>query len=412
MSVLLRLEALAGFALILLILWDGFETMVLTRTVSRRWRLTGMYYFTTRPVLYGWLRRMTNGRRRHAILTAYPPLSLLVLFAVWAGILILGFAMVNQGIEARLSDAARPFSSILYYSGVTFLTLGYGDLAPRDAFPRVLAVTEAATGFLFLALVISYLPVFYGAIQRREVPILKLDARAGSMPTGHELIRRHAEARCLHLLPALLAEYERWGAELLETYLSYPVLCFYRSQHDEQSWLMTMTAILDACALIEATCEGEDDRACELRFQARATRAILRHTLVDLAYILRFQPKFDAPERLSREILAFILADLRGAGIAVASGEAAWERLATIRREYEPYAIGVGDDLLFTLPAWGRSVGVKDNWQIAAWDGQSHGASTGLLPGADAGAVGPDHGAVAEGEADSLTSLSKHGGAG
>ncbi|MER3496820.1 MAG: two pore domain potassium channel family protein, partial [Armatimonadota bacterium] len=302
-----------------------------------------------------------------------PPLSLLLLFGLWALALIFGYALMHHGFHVRLEPPAESFLSRLYFSGVTFLTLGYGDIAPTDPGGRFIATAEAANGFLFLALVVSYLPVFYQAIQRREIAIARLDARAGSMPSGHELLYRYAGFGCLHR-PEVLQEYEQWGAELLEAYLSYPVLCFYRSQHDEQSWLMTLTAILDACAIIESSCDGEQESVTvrELRMQARMTRAMLRHVIVDLAYILRLNPDFDSPPRLSEELFAFIHGDLEAAGIPMRDEAVAWPAMEAIRNEYEPYVKGIGNELLFALPAWGRSAGVRDNWEIAAWDGQSH----------------------------------------
>ena len=82
----------------------------------------------------------------------------------------------------------------VYFSGVTFFTLGFGDISPRPA-GRALAVAEAGLGFAFLAVVISYLPVFYQAFSRREVTISLLDARAGSPPRAGSLLLRLGPGR-------------------------------------------------------------------------------------------------------------------------------------------------------------------------------------------------------------------------
>src|SRR5439155_1281913 len=136
------------------------------------------------------------------------------------------------------------------------------------------AVIEAGVGFGFLALVIGYLPVLYQSFSRREVNITLLDARAGSPPSAEELLRGfgadHEE------LTVLLAEWERWAAEVLESHLSYPVLSYYRSQHDNQSWLAALTTALDASALVMVGIEG----ACAR--QAGLTFAMARHGVVDL----------------------------------------------------------------------------------------------------------------------------------
>ena len=365
--------AALGLAIILVILWDGFETMVLTRTVTRRWRFTGFYYFVTRPFLYKFVRRFIPEGRRHPILTAYAPLSLLVLLAFWAGFLILGYAMLDYGMKIGVTPkAANDFGDYLYFSGVTFLTLGYGDLTPQTGLGRLFSVLEAGSGFLFLALVISYLPVFYGAVRNREIMIIQLDARAGSIPSGHQLLRRHAEYGCMAELKATLKEYERWGAELLEAYLSYPVLCFYRSQHDDQSWLLTLVAILDACALIENGIEGDDPWIAPLRMQAHNTLAMLRHVLVDLAYILRLKPDFERDSRLTPELAQWIRNDLRTSGLVLKSDAEAEARLEKMAALYEPYAHGIGEELIMSLPSFGRADTLKDNWEIAAWDGERH----------------------------------------
>ncbi len=370
-------SALLGLALVLMILWDGFETMVLTRTVTRKWRFTGLFYLTTRPNVYRFVKRFVREGSRHAILTVYAPLSLLFLLFCWAVLLTFGYALLGYGLRIGLNKGmSSGFGDYIYFSGVTFLTLGYGDLAPQTGLGRLLAIFEAGTGFLFLALVISYLPVFYNAVERREVMITQLDARAGSIPSGHQLLRRHAEYGCMPELKDTLREYERWGAELLEAYLSYPILCFYRSQHDDQSWLLTATAILDACALIENGIESDEPWVNPLRLQAHNTLAMLRHVLVDLAYILRLAPDFDKPSRLSPELNAWILEDLRLAGLVLKTGPEAEARACKMVDLYEPYATGIGEELLMDLPAFGRADTLKDNWEIAAWDGERHTEST------------------------------------
>src|SRR5262249_37417715 len=131
-----------------------------------------------------------------------------------------------------------------------FFTLGLGDVVPVTWIARMVMVAEAGIGFGFLAIVIGYLPVIYQAFSRREVIISMLDARAGSPPTALELLKRHIEDQRLEEIDSMLRDWEHWSAELLESHLSYPVLAFFRSQHDNQSWLSALTTVLDACALV------------------------------------------------------------------------------------------------------------------------------------------------------------------
>src|SRR6185503_625334 len=85
-------------------------------------------------------------------------------------------------------------------------------------------------------------------------------------------------------LTGFLAEAERWAAEVLEGHLSFPVLGYYRSQHDNQSWLAALACALDASALLLTVADGTD------RTQARLTFAMARHALVDLGLVLRRPP--------------------------------------------------------------------------------------------------------------------------
>src|SRR5262249_31799064 len=152
----------------------------------------------------------------------------------------------------------RSLAAYLYFSGTTFFTLGYGDLVPTGALGRALSVIEAGIGFGFLAVVISYLPVLYQAFSRRQIAISLLDSRAGWPPSAAELLRRLADAHNEGGIGQLLVEWERWAAELLEIQLSFPVLSYYRSQHDNQSWVGTLTTILDTSALVIAGVENPD----------------------------------------------------------------------------------------------------------------------------------------------------------
>ena len=187
------------------------------------------------------------------------------------------------------------FRSDLYVSGTTIFTLGLGDVTPQNPWARALVILESGTGLGFLAVVMGYFPVLYSAFSRREVSISLLDARAGSPPTAAELMRRHSFEGAEQALSVLLIEWERWSAELLESHISYPLLCYFRSQHTSQSWLSALTSILDTSALLIAGVRGHEAR------QAQLTFAMARHAIVDLAQVFSLRPVNDAPDRLPPE---------------------------------------------------------------------------------------------------------------
>jgi hypothetical protein len=349
-----------GLVLILAILLEAFETVVLPRRVSRRLRITVLFYRMTWRPWRALARMMRRKKLRESFLGYYGPLSLLVLFIFWATLLIIGFALFYH--SASLSDPTHPrFQTCLYLSGTTFFTLGIGDVTPHTQFERVLIVVESGLGFGFLALVLSYLPVIYQAFSRREVNIVLLDARAGSPPTAVELLRRHAGPRELDALEILLRDWERWSAEILESHISYPVVSYFRSQHNNESWLGALTSILDASALMLT----DGNTTCQR--QAKLTFAMCRHTVVDLAQVFYATPRNTGPDRLPPEDLQRMRTILKGAGLHFLETPESNAKLEKLRQMYEPYLKALAAHLYVELPPWILAKEVTDNWRTSAW---------------------------------------------
>ncbi|HZE72066.1 MAG TPA: potassium channel family protein [Pyrinomonadaceae bacterium] len=357
--------AILGLGLILTILWDAFETIILPRRVTRRIRLTSLFYASFWVPWSFVARRIQKPRRREKYLGLFGPLSLLILLGIWAFGLILGYALLLWAANAKLYVLSEvvTFSTYLYLSGVTFFTLGYGDVSPVAPIGRTLAVIETANGFGLFAIVISYLPILYQAFSRREASISLLDARSGSPSSAVELLRRHRVGDNLYNLDRLLGEWEQWSAELLESHLSYPVLCYFRSQHDNQSWLRALTTVLDTCALVMVGVEGGPI------WQARMTFAMTRHAVVDIAQVFRTAPT--APEscsgRLSSTELVRVRRILKENGIHFPIDEQADQRLAELRAMYEPYVFALSEWLMMPLPPWILPPDAIDNWKTSAW---------------------------------------------
>ncbi len=357
------LWALLGAALILIVLWDAFETIVLPRRVTRRVRLTRFFYRSTWRPWCAIVRRIASGKRQETLLSYFGPISLLFLLTLWAGVLILGFALLHYGDGSAIDvgGGAPGFATDLYLSGTTFFTLGLGDVTARTALGRAFTVIEAGLGFGFLALVIGYLPALNQSFSRREVNISLLDARAGTPPTAFEIIRRHSHDGGTEALRQLLQDWEQWSAELLESHLSYPVLAYFRSQHDNQSWLAALTAVLDASALAMAGLEG----ACER--QARLTFAIARHAVADLTQIFGTPPHDPGRDRLRPADLGYLRQALVASGLRMRENVEALPRLLEYRRMYEPYVHALSHYLRIDLPPWVSEAGRTDNWQTSAW---------------------------------------------
>lgn len=353
--------AVFSILLILAILLDAFEVVVLPRRVTRRIRFARAFYRATWIPSAALARRISSNRRRETYLAFFGPLSLILLLSVWAAGLIIGFAALHWSLGSPLSGVGTDasFATYAYFSGTTFFTLGYGDVTLGAPLGRALAVLEGGIGFGFLALIIGYLPVIYQAFSRREASISLLDARAGSPPSASEMLRRHGQS--IQELDHLLRDWERWAADLLESHLSYPVLCYYRSQHNNQSWLTALTAVLDASALVMVGMEGAPKR------QAQLTFAMARHAVVDLAQIFNTPPREPFPDRLPPDELQRLRAVLAAAGVKLADGVAADQRLTELRRMYEPFVSPLADFLFITLPSWVPADESFDNWQTSRW---------------------------------------------
>jgi hypothetical protein len=301
------------------------------------------------------------------------------LLAFWAFGLILGFGLLQWSLGTAVhtsADESVDLANYWYLSGTTFFTLGYGDITPASKVGRVLAVVEAGLGFGFMAVIIGYLPVLYQAFSRREVTISLLDARAGSPPAAAQFFLRLAQARQLGALELFLAEWERWSAELLESMLSFPILVFYRSQHDNQSWLATLTVILDTTAILMAAIR------CKSQYHAQLTFAMARHAAVDISQVLKIRgPVATLEDRLPDARWRVLEELLRGFGLEVQEG--ANLRISEFRAMYEPFVHSLAGYFLLTLPPFMPEKVTADNWQTSPWMGRLPGI--GGLPITEAG---------------------------
>jgi hypothetical protein len=349
----------AGVVLILLTLADAFETMILPRRVGRRVKLTRYYYLGSWAAFVAVVRPLAPGERRENLLSVYGPLSLIFLFGIWAALLVVGFALVYHGLDFTVAGDARVanFGTDMYFSGTTFFTIGLGDVASRGLAGRTVTVLEGGTGFAFLALVIGYLPVLYQAFSRREVHISLLDARAGSPPTAAGLFRRYDLATRRHELDALMQSWERWAAEVLESHLSFPLLAYFRSQHDRQSWVAALCAVLDANAVLIALGYAPPGSTPQLAF------AMARHAAVDLGQILGRREPPPAPDRLPPADLQRLRGAVGPAWPEGPAGDAVAAHLAQVRAGYEPYMARVAARLLMPLPPWLPAPDAEDDWE-------------------------------------------------
>ena len=366
------LTLIAGIFCILVVLLDAFQTIILPRRATGHFRITKFFYASTWEPWAFFAGRMRDPRRRETAFSFYGPLSLIFLLVIWASVMVFGFALIFHAIGSPFHDGLQPstFRTDLYVSGTTIFTLGLGDVTPVSPWARVLTILEAGTGFGFLAAVMGYFPVLYGAFSRREVSIALLDARAGSPPTASELLRRHSHDGAQQALTQLLMEWERWSAELLESHISYPLLCYFRSQHTNQSWISALTSILDTSALLIAGVRGHEAR------QAQLTFAMARHAIIDLSQVFGLTPQNPAADRLPVERYDELYKLLCSSGVSVCRDDQSFARLRDLRAMYEGYAEALSVYLRMPLPEWMPAKAHADNWlKVARVRAQVEGAA-------------------------------------
>ena len=372
------LAFVVGLGLALIVGTDALQTIILPRRPTGHLRLTRVFYILTWTP-WSWIaRHVRSAKVRERVYSVYGPLSLVLLLVVWALLLITGFGLMYFALGTPFSDAMMArygsgrfaFLTDFYVSGTTLFTLGLGDVVPLSPPARGLIIFESGVGLGLVALVVGYLPVLYTAFSRREVLVALLDARAGSPPTAAELLSRHGFEGGERALVELLAEWERWSAELLESHVSYPILCYYRSQHDNQSWLAGMVTVLDACALLIASALGKAAGGLSAR-QAQLTFAIARHALVDLGHVFELDGEVkrlvaSGEERLPASDFRRLCGALGYTAIQLCGDEGSAARLHQLRQMYEPHAQALAQYLGLAMPLWMAEQRATDPWRKVA----------------------------------------------
>ncbi len=339
-----------GILLILFTLWDAFETVVMPRTFVSAFRLS-RYYIRASSVVWFWLVKKIRGGIREAMLGMFGPLSMLILPLFWALGLLLGFSLIQWGLDHYWLLHPPSLAMDILNSASCMVTLGL-ERSTHELWTKITSVLTAAMGLGFLALVIGYLPTLYQAFSSRETFITLLDARTGSPPVGALLIRRYTDADQLEGLTSLLSEAERWAATLLESHLSYPALTSYRSQHGCASWLTALTTIMDASVLLIVGMEETSPSQTQLTWQAGMTFAMARHAVLDLAQVIVRERVIPLnTDRLTGADYTVLAAMLKSSGIDLSSHEKR-ARLNRLRLEYEPVVNSIAQILALEVPLW------------------------------------------------------------
>jgi hypothetical protein len=342
------LELAAGLIIWCGVLWDGFATIVLPRTVAPMKRVSGRFYRWSWQLWTAMGRRIRRRELRLTFLAVYGPLSIVILLLIWAGLIILAFALVYHGLGPRFQAAGGPagFGTLLYMSASTFLTLGLGDVTSSDPLARLFVQLEAGSGYMFLALIVTYMPALEQAYAAREVGTLVIHSRAGRPPGAVKLLRRYAGSDRSEVLRGTLREAERWMAEIRQSHVSHPVLAFYRAQKWGESWLISLTALLDACSLLIVGGNGLPVA------QARITYRMGLRLLKELTGALSLPVDPQCRRRLTEADLAVLRSELKDMTPTLTLRPEASDQLLRLVRRYDGYLVALSAWLVIPLPSW------------------------------------------------------------
>jgi Ion channel len=339
--------AALGLFLVALVAWDLFQTVVVPRPTPGHVRLS-------RYVVRGsWALTRQVGRRASAgardnLFGLFGPGAAILLLGVWLGLLIVGFGFVLWALRDQVSPVLPDVASAIYLAATSVLTIGYGDYVPTGAETRFLAVVAAAGGLGAVALVVTFLFSLYGSYQRRELSIVTLQAAAGAPPSAVALLETYARLELTERLGGLFREWEGWSSEVLDSHVAYPILGFFRSSHDNLSWISALGTVLDAATLVVTTIEGLPRGDAEL---ARRVGSHLAEDLSNLGFsegetTWLGREEFDAAcDRLSR------------AGYLIGDREAAWGRFEAARLAYAPRLEAMANYWAVAATSW---LGVGD----------------------------------------------------
>jgi hypothetical protein len=336
------LELGLGLFCLSIVAWDVFQTIVVPRPTPGWFRL-GRYlvrgtWWVVRPPAGAEV-----GPTRDRLLGLFAPAATVLLLVTWLTGLILGYGLIFLGLGDELKPPAGDLGTSLYFAATSVLTLGFGDIVAAGPFARVIVVAAAASGLALVALVVTFLFSLFGSYQRRELSVVMLQAKAGVPPSAVVLLEAIARLELVHRLPDLFGEWERWAAEVLDSHVAYPLLGYFRSSHDNLSWISALGTVLDAASLVLTTIEGVP------RGQAELMKGVGSHLVEDIGNLGFHHGTFVGIDRAAFDA---VYARLAAAGYGVAPEDHAWAAFSVARATYAPGLEAMATYWAVPSPSW------------------------------------------------------------
>jgi hypothetical protein len=355
------IEVIAGLALIVATFYDLFKSVVLPRPAINRFLMVRLLFFGFWG-LWRWIgRRIQAPARKEAWLATFGPSAVLAMFATWGLAFLLGYALILDGFSSQVHPPLNGFGESLYFSATTIVPLSYGDYVPIGIGARLAIILESITGVGIAALVITLLFSLYESFQAREEMVVQLDAVAGAPPTGVQLLETAAERGLRDELVTTFDEWRGWAAAVLESHLAYPILLYFRSSHDNEAWLNSFGAVMDAATLVISTVDEDEEGAARLMF------TVGYHLFEDLAWYFRYGASSDP--LVDRDEFNEAFARLKAAGYKCRPVETAWKDFAHLRAKYASRLAQMSERLAIIPAHW---IGDRSYVPHADGRGRSH----------------------------------------
>jgi hypothetical protein len=351
------LEGAAGVVLIAVTLLDVFQSIVTPRPAAGRLRVSRYATRSLWRVVRSLALRRRSARAREALLGNFGPAIVLVYLFLWLILLILGYGLLLDALAGQVRPRPDGLTTSLYFAGTSLFTIGFGDYVGTTMLSRGVALASAGSGLAVLALVVTFLFSLYGAFQRREVMVVTLEAGAGAPPSGMTLLETFALAGIVDQLADVFLRWQEAAAEILDSHLAYPVLAYFRSSHDNDSWVSSLGAVMDATTLVLTTIDADESPAMHrVKGWAKLSRAVLGHCIEDL--VIYFGLPDQRETGVDRAEYGEARERLERAGYTLRPEAEGWEAFRTMRAEYagrvnalaaywaSPAALWIGDHAL------------------------------------------------------------------
>jgi len=290
-----------GIALIALAVVDTVGTLVATRIQTRKWWPTALLYRYSWPMWRALAKNIDDEDQREAFLSIYGPLTLLLLLIFWVTLQVLGWGLVWWGLRTGIHTISSLLESV-YYAGIGFFTVGFGDVVPIASAPRILVLVEAFFGLVTMALLIGFIPTAFAAYSTREELVSTLDDLSGDRVTPLGMFEAYARNGDASELYQMFDRWEMWTSSVLESHSSYPMLMTFRSKQPGQSWIAASVIVTETAALCVSIIDGPPDHRALKLCRRTAQMASRLENAISLEGIIRSRTSIEIPEERLRVI--------------------------------------------------------------------------------------------------------------